>query len=52
MREYRFSCVPVVEGERLVGIVTTRDLSGRVLAEGRAPDTPWPEIMTPDPLSL
>jgi CBS domain-containing protein len=52
MREYRFSCVPVVEGERLVGIVTTRDLSGRVLAEGRAPDTPVAEIMTPDPLSL
>lgn len=52
MREYRFSCVPVVEGERLVGIVTTRDLSGRVLAEGRASDTPVAEIMTPDPLSL
>ncbi|MCH8467425.1 MAG: DUF294 nucleotidyltransferase-like domain-containing protein [Roseinatronobacter sp.] len=52
MREHRFSCVPVVEGEQLVGIVTTRDLSGRVLAEGRAPDTPVSEIMTPDPLSL
>ena len=52
MREKRFSCVPVVEGEKLVGIVTTRDLSGRVLAEGRAPETPVAEIMTPDPLSL
>ncbi len=52
MRQHRFSCVPVVEGEKLVGIVTTRDLSGRVLAEGRAPDTPLAEIMTPDPLSL
>ncbi len=52
MRKNRFSCVPVVEGEKLVGIVTTRDLSGRVLAEGRAPDTPVGEIMTPDPLAL
>ena len=52
MRQHRFSCVPVVEGEKLVGIVTTRDLSGRVLAEGRAPDTPLAKIMTPDPLSL
>ncbi|TVP73234.1 MAG: cyclic nucleotide-binding/CBS domain-containing protein [Rhodobacteraceae bacterium] len=52
MRQHRFSCVPVVEDEKLVGIVTTRDLSGRVLAEGRPPDTPLAEIMTPDPLSL
>ncbi|MCC5964847.1 MAG: cyclic nucleotide-binding/CBS domain-containing protein [Natronohydrobacter sp.] len=52
MREHRFSCVPVVEGEKLVGIVTTRDLSGRVLAEGRPPETPLAEIMTPDPLAL
>jgi len=52
MRQYRISCVPVVEGERLVGIVTTRDLSGRVLAEGRAPDTPLAQVMTPDPLTL
>ncbi|MFN7001889.1 MAG: DUF294 nucleotidyltransferase-like domain-containing protein [Roseinatronobacter sp.] len=52
MRQHRFSCVPVVEGEKLVGIVTTRDLSGRVLAEGRPPETPVAEIMTPDPLAL
>ncbi|MCC5954822.1 MAG: cyclic nucleotide-binding/CBS domain-containing protein [Natronohydrobacter sp.] len=52
MRQHRFSCVPVVEGETLVGIVTTRDLSGRVLAEGRPPETPVAEIMTPDPLAL
>ena len=29
--------VPIVEGERLVGIVTDRDLVVRVLAEGRDP---------------
>ena len=52
LREHRISCLPVVEGERLVGIVTTRDLSGKVLAEGRAPDTPLSAFMTRDPLSL
>ena len=29
--------LPVVEGERLVGIVTDRDLVSRVIAEGRDP---------------
>ncbi len=52
MRDKRFSCLPVVEGEKLVGIVTTRDLSGRVLAEGRSAETPVAEIMTADPLAL
>ena len=52
MRQHRISCVPVVTGETLVGIVTTRDLSGRVLAEGRAPDTPLSQVMTPDPMTL
>lgn len=52
MREHRVSSLPVVEGERLVGIVTTRDLSGRVLAEGRPVETPLAEIMTADPLTL
>ncbi len=52
MRDKHISCVPVVDGERLVGIVTTRDLSGRVLAEGRGPDTLLSEVMTREPLSL
>jgi CBS domain-containing protein len=29
--------VPVVEGERLVGIITDRDITTRVVAEGRDP---------------
>ncbi len=52
MRKHRFSCVPVVEGDKLVGIVTTRDLSGRVLAEGLDFATPIGDVMTPEPLSL
>ena len=31
--------VPIVEGERLVGVVTDRDLVVRVLAEGRDPSS-------------
>ena len=52
LRQHRISCVPVVQDGRLVGIVTTRDLSGRVLAEGRSADTPLADVMTPDPLTL
>lgn len=39
--------IPLVEGGRLVGIVTDRDLVVRVLAEGRDPETtPVGEIAT------
>jgi CBS domain-containing protein len=31
--------IPIVEGERLVGLVTDRDLVVRVLAEGRDPQS-------------
>jgi CBS domain-containing protein len=43
--------IPVVEetSRRVVGVVTDRDLALRVLAEGRGPDTPVREAMTPDP---
>jgi len=37
---------------RLVGIVTNRDLRTRVLAAGVPPETPVREVMTPDPITL
>ncbi len=52
MRDAGVSSLGVVEGEALTGIVTVRDLSNRVLAEGRAPDTPVGQVMTPDPVTL
>jgi CBS domain-containing protein len=53
MREARVSSLCVMDDEdRLIGILTVRDLSGRVLAEGRAPDTPVGEVMTSDPMTL
>jgi len=53
MREARVSSLGVTDGDgRLLGIVTTRDLSNRVLAEGRDGATPVAQIMTRDPVTL
>ena len=53
MRAARVSSLGVAdEGGALLGILTTRDLSNRVLAEGRGADTPVAEVMTADPLAL
>ena len=53
MRDRKISSLGVVDGEgRLIGIVTTRDLTARVLAAGRDGTTPVGEVMTPDPLTL
>jgi CBS domain-containing protein len=41
--------LPVCEGERLVGMVTDRDITVRAVAEGRDPVTTMVrEVMTPD----
>ncbi|WGT49118.1 DUF294 nucleotidyltransferase-like domain-containing protein [Thioclava nitratireducens] len=53
MRDAHISSLGVTDANgALVGIVTVRDLSNKVLAEGRAPDTPVGEVMTPDPVTL
>src|SRR5689334_25161084 len=39
MRDEDVGLVPVVEGERVVGTVTDRDIALRVVAEGKAPDS-------------
>jgi CBS domain-containing protein len=52
MRDRHVSSLCVTEGETLVGIVTTRDLAGRVLAEGLGGETPVRAVMTADPLTL
>ena len=45
--------IPVVDGDRLVGIVTDRDLVIRVLAEGRDPEsTTVGEVASSDPVTL
>jgi CBS domain-containing protein len=47
MREHRVGCVLVVESERLIGIITERDLLLK-LAEGDL-GRPVRELMTPEP---
>jgi CBS domain-containing protein len=52
MAEQNISSMLVTEDERLVGIVTDRDLRGKVVAAGRSTDGPLSEIMTPEPVTL
>ena len=39
MRDEHIGSLPVTEGERLVGIITDRDIATRVVAEGAVPET-------------
>src|ERR687887_2804064 len=39
MRDEDVGLVPIVEGERLVGTVTDRDIALRVVAEGKTPES-------------
>jgi CBS domain-containing protein len=45
------SALLIVDGDRLTGIITDRDLRSRVLAAGLEPTRPISEVMTPDPIS-
>ena len=38
--------LPVCDGDRLVGMITDRDIAVRAIAEGRGPDTPVRDAMT------
>ena len=38
--------IPVCEGERVIGMITDRDIAVRGVAEGRGPDTPISELMS------
>jgi len=40
--------MPIREGDRLVGMITDRDIAVRAVAEGKGPDTPIREVMTED----
>ena len=40
--------IPVTDGERLIGMITDRDIAVRGVAEGHGPDTPVRELMTND----
>ena len=40
--------IPVTEGDRLVGMITDRDIAVRGIAKGYGPDTPVRELMSND----
>ena len=56
MKDLNVGSVPVVEGDRLIGIITDRDIVTRVVAEGKNPQseqagnclTPSPTTISPD----
>ncbi|WP_347312590.1 DUF294 nucleotidyltransferase-like domain-containing protein [Defluviimonas sp. SAOS-178_SWC] len=53
MRDAHVSSLGVIDGAgKLLGVLTTRDLTNRVLAEGRNPSVAVSEVMTGDPVSL
>ena len=52
MADRRVSALLIVEDGRLVGIMTDRDLRGKVVADGLDPGLPVTAIMTADPLTI
>ena len=52
MQQGNFGSVPVLDGGRLVGVVTDRDIAVRGVAQGCAPDQPVSAVMTGDPVCV
>jgi CBS domain-containing protein len=46
MAELDIGALPVEEDDRLVGMITDRDIAVRAVAEGRGPDTQVREVMS------
>ena len=47
MAELDVGILPVGEGDRLVGMISDRDIAVRSLAEGKGPNTKVRDVMTP-----
>ena len=48
MAELDIGALPVEENDRLVGMITDRDIAVRAVAAGRGPDTPVSDVMSRD----
>jgi CBS domain-containing protein len=48
MAEIDAGVMPVGENDRLVGMITDRDIALRGIGQGKGPDTPVREVMTTD----
>jgi CBS domain-containing protein len=48
MAEIDAGAMPVGENDRLIGMITDRDIAVRGVAQGKGPDTPVREVMSSD----
>lgn len=48
MAEIDAGAIPVGDNDRLVGMITDRDIAVRAVAAGKGPDTPVRDVMTQD----
>ena len=48
MAQLDCGCLPVAEGDRLVGMITDRDIAVRAVAAGKSLNTPIRDIMSPE----
>lgn len=48
MADRDIGALPIRDGDRLVGLVTDRDITIRAVAEGKSPDTPVRDVMSKD----
>jgi CBS domain-containing protein len=52
MKSEDVGSLPIAEGDRLVGVITDRDLTTRVLAEGKDIETPVDQIASKDLVTI
>jgi CBS domain-containing protein len=52
MKSEDIGSLPIVEGNKLVGVITDRDVAIRIVAEGRGPDTTVGEIASKDVVTV
>lgn len=52
MAEGDFGFMPVVEGDRLIGTITDRDVTVRAVARGASPSDAVSGFMSPDPITV
>ena len=52
MKSEDVGSLPIVDGDKLVGVITDRDLAIRVVAEGRGTDTTVGEIASKDVVTV
>jgi len=50
MAELDAGALPVQQDDRLVGMITDRDIAVRAVAQGKSPETPVRDVMSPEVL--